>query len=50
MEFIFVREDGFYFIDLPVGSNIQDHVADNPGTIKVLNAETGELIWEVTKN
>jgi len=40
----------FYFVDLPAGhdspSDVAEHVRLNPGTVRVENAVTGEVLFE----
>jgi hypothetical protein len=42
--FIFVRADGFYLIELPEAT-VADNAECNPGTIRVEDAKTGEVVW-----
>lgn len=52
MEYLFIREDCFYSLDLPMVEGYTEkemilaHVESNPGTIKVENILTGEVIFE----
>ena len=46
--FIFFREDGFYPILLPK-ETVVDNAECNPGTLRVENGITGEVVWTVTK-
>ena len=51
MEYLFVREDCFYSLQLPLEGHdekevILAHVVANPGTKRVENLLTGEVIFE----
>ena len=43
--FLFFRENGFYPIELPEAT-VEDCAECNPGTLKVMDALTGEIIWK----
>lgn len=43
--YIFIRKDGFYPITLPEAT-VADNAAANPGTMKVILAETGDVVWQ----
>lgn len=44
--YAFFRDDGlFYVIELNDDSEVKANAECNPGTVKVENAITGELIW-----
>lgn len=43
--YIFIRKDGFYPITLPEAT-VADNAAANPGTVKVILAETGDVVWQ----
>ena len=42
---IFVRENGFYPLELPEAT-IEDNAKCNPGTLRVEDALTGEILWQ----
>ena len=42
--FLFFREEGFYPIRLPKDT-VADNAKCNPGTVKVEDALTGEVVW-----
>lgn len=42
--FIFIREGGFYPLELPEAT-VADNAECNPGTIRVEDALTGEVVW-----
>lgn len=42
---IFVREDCFYVIDLPADEDLLLHVELNPGTVRIEDALTNEILW-----
>jgi len=42
--FIFVRADGFYPLELPEAT-VEDNAKCNPGTLKVYDADTNDLVW-----
>lgn len=42
--FLFVRNDGFYPIELPEDT-VADNAECNKGTIRVIDAKTGEVVW-----
>lgn len=49
--FLFVREEGFYPLELPE-LTVADNAKCNPGTLRVEDAMTGEVVWsnsEVTQ-
>ena len=51
MEYLFIREDCFYSLQLPLEGHdekevILAHVVANPGTKRVENLLTGEVIFE----
>jgi len=41
----FIREEGFYPLLLPEAT-IADNAECNPGTLRVEDAVTGEILWE----
>lgn len=43
--YIFHRDSGFYPIELRDDDDAREHAKLNPGTLKVENAATGEIIW-----
>jgi len=43
--FIFIREDGFYPIELPEGT-VADNAECNTGTLRVEDAVSGKTVWE----
>lgn len=42
--FLFFREGGFYQLQLPEAT-VSDNADCNPGTLKVVDAATGEVVW-----
>ena len=45
--FIFHRAEGWYPLELPdTQTDLMDNIAINPGTLKVTDGITGEVIWE----
>lgn len=42
--FIFIRADGFYPLELPEAT-VEDNAKCNPGTLRVQDALTGEIVW-----
>lgn len=46
--YVFVRKDGFYFVDLESDSSAKSNAAINPGTIQIQNSQTGQIIWDET--
>lgn len=44
MQVIFIREDSFYFLELPDDDNIETHVRSNPGTKRVESID-GRVLW-----
>lgn len=42
--FLFVRDDGFYPLALPEAT-VADNAECNPGTLRVEDAKTGEVVW-----
>lgn len=42
---IFFREGGFYPLEIPEAT-IEDNVKCNPGTLRVEDAVTGEILWQ----
>jgi hypothetical protein len=42
--FTFFRVDGFYILEIPEDT-LEDNIRCNPGTIRVENAITGEIVW-----
>lgn len=45
--FLFVREEGFYLLELPE-LTVADNAECNPGTLRVEDARTGEVVWSNT--
>jgi hypothetical protein len=43
--FIFFRADGFYPLEIPEAT-VADNAECNPGTIRVEDALTGEILWQ----
>ncbi|WP_157837240.1 hypothetical protein [Geminisphaera colitermitum] len=41
---LFIRENGFYMLEIPEGT-IADNAEANPGTLRVEDAITGEVLW-----
>lgn len=46
--FLFIRSDGFYPINLPEAT-VRDNAECNSGTIRVEDAETGEVVWSANQ-
>lgn len=44
-EWMFVREDGFYYVDVPAGSDVMEQVRLNPGTREVLRMPSMEALY-----
>ena len=42
--FFFIRADGFYPLELPEDT-VVDNAECNPGTLRVEDAQTGEIVW-----
>ncbi len=42
---VFVRAETFYVIDLPADADLNEHVDLNPGTLRIEDALTGEVLW-----
>jgi len=42
--FLFVRAEGFYPLELPEAT-VADNAERNPGTLRVEDAKTGEVVW-----
>jgi hypothetical protein len=42
---IFHRADMFYLLDLPLYDDLSAHAECNPGTLKIEDALTGEVLW-----
>lgn len=42
--FLFCRENGFYPLDIPEAT-VEDNALLNPGTLKVIHAATGKVVW-----
>lgn len=45
--FLFIREEGFYPLELPEAT-VADNAICNPGTLRVEDALTGEIVWTST--
>lgn len=45
-EYMFVRPEGFYFVEVESDEVALLHVEKNPGTHMVLNMQTGRKVWE----
>lgn len=43
--FLFQRKEGWYMVDLP-RDTVEDNALCNPGTIRVVDAITLEIVWE----
>lgn len=43
---LFFREDFFYPVDFYAEDRVENHVRLNPGTVKVVDAVTQEILWE----
>lgn len=41
---VFIREDCFYVIDLPVDEDLNEHAALNPGTVRIEDG-LGNVLW-----
>lgn len=44
---MFHRADCFYVIDLPQDEDLNEHADINPGTLKITDALTGDVLWSV---
>lgn len=42
---LFHREGMFYPLDLPITDDLSAHAEHNPGTLKITDALTGEVLW-----
>lgn len=42
---MFHREGMFYLLDLPGNDDLAAHAEMNPGTLKITDALTGEVLW-----
>lgn len=42
---VFVRAEGFYLLEIPEAT-IADNAECNPGTLRVEDARTGEVLWK----
>ena len=42
---IFHRESMWYPLDLPQSDDLATHAKCNPGTVKITDARTGEVLW-----
>lgn len=42
---MFHRAEGFYMLDLPGNDDLSAHAECNPGTLKITDAITGEILW-----
>lgn len=42
---LFHREGFFYPLDLPLYDDLSAHAECNPGTLKITDAITGEILW-----
>lgn len=47
--FIFFREEGFYPLELPE-LTVKENAECNPGTLRVEDATTGEIVWQAHIN
>jgi hypothetical protein len=47
--YIFFREGGWYPLELSDDKEARANAESNPGTLKVENAVTEELVWEAPK-
>lgn len=46
--YAFIRKDGWYPLDLPC-ETVADNAACNPGTVRVIEAISGKIVWERSK-
>lgn len=44
---IFIREDMFYPLELPLSDDLSAHAQWNPGTLRIEDAVTGETLWRL---
>lgn len=44
--YAFIRADGFYPIDLRDDEDARKNAECNPGTLQVVNAITGKIVWQ----
>lgn len=42
---IFFRKDCFYPVEFTARCTVAEHVRLNPGTLKVMDGVTGEVLW-----
>lgn len=42
---LFHRAEGFYPLSLPGNDDLSAHAESNPGTLKITDALTGEILW-----
>ena len=47
--YTFHRKDGWYPIELTNDVEAAHHVVFNPGTLKVVNEKTGNVVYEIGK-
>lgn len=47
--YLFFRKGGFYPLDLHSDAEARANAKCNPGTLRVENAITGEIVWEETQ-
>ncbi len=43
--YLFFREEGFYMLDLEDDLTARQNAEANPGTVRVENAQTGEVVY-----
>lgn len=48
--YMFVRAEGFYFLDLGSDEEAKANAKCNPGTLKVINAIEGTTVWTNSSN
>lgn len=45
-EYIFIRKEGFYFVEIPAHIDIAENAKENPGTLEVIDAITKKTVWK----
>lgn len=49
-EYMFVRAEGFYFVDYPDDESAAKGAVENPGTLMIVNTSTGKEVFNVNRN
>lgn len=45
IEYMFIRAEGFYFVQLPSDHTPEQAARMNPGTLKIVRVPEGETVW-----